>query len=280
MSKFHNKKRNIGIIYEQIIKFISLQLLENKKNEANIAINIIKKYFKEGTQLNKEYKLFKALATTNNVSDNLATSIISEAKRACNYHFDNKQLEIEKSNLIKDLNYSFGKGFIFEQDINNYKTYATIQTLLNEWRDIENSDFERKTEFEIKLHENLTKKQEIQIINNHLNENIKIDKLTFNLMKKIFDEKYNNNLNDNQKQMIHYYTNNENDNLILKFKSIKENSLKNLNDYIENCDNKIIKTKYTNVINNIKTLNENNISKDNLKKFLTLSKLNKELMED
>lgn len=280
MSKFHNKKRNIGIIYEQIIKFISLQLLENKKNEANIAINIIKKYFKEGTQLNKEYKLFKALATTNNVSDNLATSIISEAKRACNYHFDNKQLEIEKSNLIKDLNYSFGKGFIFEQDINNYKTYATIQTLLNEWRDIENSDFERKTEFEIKLHENLTKKQEIQITNNHLNENIKIDKLTFNLMKKIFDEKYNNNLNDNQKQMIHYYTNNENDNLILKFKSIKENSLKNLNDYIENCDNKIIKTKYTNVINNIKTLNENNISKDNLKKFLTLSKLNKELMED
>lgn len=280
MSKFHNKKRNIGIIYEQIIKFISLQLLENKKNEANIAINIIKKYFKEGTQLNKEYKLFKALATTNNVSDNLATSIISEAKRACNYHFDNKQLEIEKSNLIKDLNYSFGKGFIFEQDINNYKTYATIQTLLNEWRDIENSDFERKTEFEIKLHENLTKKQEIQIINNHLNENIKIDKLTFNLMKKIFDEKYNNHLNDNQKQMIHYYTNNENDNLILKFKSIKENSLKNLNDYIENCDNKIIKTKYTNVINNIKTLNENNISKDNLKKFLTLSKLNKELMED
>lgn len=280
MSKFHNKKRNIGIIYEQIIKFISLKLLENKKDEANNAIKIIKKYFKNGTQLQKEYKLFKALATTNNISDNLATSIIKEAKKACNNHFNNKQLEIEKSNLIKDLNYAFGKGTIFEQEINDYKTYATIQTLLNEWRDIDNSDFERKTEFEIKLHENLTKKVEQKQETNIINENIKVDKLTFNLMKKIFDEKYNINLNENQKQLINHFTNNNNDNLISEFKSLKQNSLKNLNNYIKNCDNNFIKSKYQNVINNIHDLNENDISKDNLKKFLTLSKLNNELLEE
>lgn len=280
MSKFHNKKRNIGIIYEQIIKFISLKLLENKKDEANNAIKIIKKYFKNGTQLQKEYKLFKALATTNNISDNLATSIIKEAKKACNNHFNNKQLEIEKSNLIKDLNYAFGKGTIFEQEINDYKTYATIQTLLNEWRDIENSDFERKTEFEIKLHENLTKKVEQKQETNIINENIKVDKLTFNLMKKIFDEKYNINLNENQKQLINHFTNNNNDNLISEFKLLKQNSLKNLNNYIKNCDNNFIKSKYQNVINNIHDLNENDISKDNLKKFLTLSKLNNELLEE
>ncbi len=280
MSKFHNKKRNIGIIYEQIIKFISLKLLENKKDEANNAIKIIKKYFKNGTQLQKEYKLFKALATTNNISDNLATSIIKEAKKACNNHFNNKQLEIEKSNLIKDLNYAFGKGTIFEQEINDYKTYATIQTLLNEWRDIENSDFERKTEFEIKLHENLTKKVEQKQETNIINENIKVDKLTFNLMKKIFDEKYNINLNENQKQLINHFTNNNSNNLISEFKLLKQNSLKNLNNYIKNCDNNFIKSKYQNVINNIHDLNENDISKDNLKKFLTLSKLNNELLEE
>lgn len=280
MSKFHNKKRNIGIIYEQIIKFISLKLLENKKDEANNAIKIIKKYFNNGTQLQKEYKLFKALATTNNISDNLATSIIKEAKKACNNHFNNKQLEIEKSNLIKDLNYAFGKGTIFEQEINDYKTYATIQTLLNEWRDIENSDFERKTEFEIKLHENLTKKVEQKQETCIINENIKVDKLTFNLMKKIFDEKYNINLNENQKQLINHFTNNNNDNLISEFKLLKQNSLKNLNNYIKNCDNNFIKSKYQNVINNIHDLNENDISKDNLKKFLTLSKLNNELLEE
>lgn len=280
MSKFHNKKRNIGIIYEQIIKFISLKLLENKKDEANNAIKIIKKYFKNGTQLQKEYKLFKALATTNNISDNLATSIIKEAKKACNNHFNNKQLEIEKSNLIKDLNYAFGKGTIFEQEINDYKTYATIQTLLNEWRDIDNSDFERKTEFEIKLHENLTKKVEQKQETNIINENIKVDKLTFNLMKKIFDEKYNINLNENQKQLINHFTNNNSNNLISEFKLLKQNSLKNLNNYIKNCDNNFIKSKYQNVINNIHDLNENDISKDNLKKFLTLSKLNNELLEE
>lgn len=281
MSKIHNKKRNIGIIYEQIIQFISLNLLENKKTEANKAINIIKKYFKNGTQLNKEYKLFKALATTKEVSDNLATSIITEAKSACNYHFDNKQLEIEKSNLIKDLNYTFGRGVIFEHNVENYKTYATIQTLLNEWRDKENNNFDRKTEFEIKLHEILTEKREIKNeTQQKLNENLKLDKLTFNLMKKIFDEKYNSQLNESQKQMINYYTNNDDKNLISNFNKIKENSLFNLNNYIEDCNNPILEQKYSNIVKNIKNLNENDISKDNLKKFLTLSKLNKELLEN
>lgn len=277
MSKIHNKKRNIGIIYEQVIQYICKNILEKNEVNAKKGINIIKKNFQEGTQLNKEYKLFKALATTKNISDHLATSIINEAKKACNYHFDNKQLEIEKSNLIKDLNYSFGKGVIFEESIKNYKTYATIQTLLNEWRN--NNNFDRITEFEIKLHESLTEKSVLTETNN-LDQNIKFDKLTHNLMKKIFDQKYNHFLNENQKALIQHYTNDDDKSLIEHCANIKKETINKLDSYISSCDNSILIKKYENVKQNIINLNENNTSKEQLKKFLTLSKLENELNGD
>lgn len=277
MSKVHNKKRNIGIIYEQVVQHICKNILEKNEENAKKGIEIIKNNFKEGTQLNKEFKLFKALATTNNISDHLATSIIKEAKKACNYHFDNKKLEKEKSNLIKDLNYTFGKGVIFEESIKNYKIYATIQTLLNEWRN--NNNFDRITEFEIKLHENLTQKP---VLNEtvDLDKNIKFDKLTHNLMKKIFDQKYNAFLNENQKALIHYYTNDDDNALIEHCRNIKESTIRNLDSYIQKCNNSILIKKYESVKQNIFNLNENNIDKDQLKKFLTLSKLQNELNGD
>ena len=122
MAKVHNKKRNIGIIYEQVIQYICNRLLENDEEVAKKGIAIIKESFKEGTQLNKEYRLFKALVTTKNVSDHLASSIINEAKKACNHHFDNKVLEEEKSSLIHNLNRTFGKGVIFEESVKNYNS--------------------------------------------------------------------------------------------------------------------------------------------------------------
>ena len=96
MAKTHNKKRNIGIIYEQIIQFICKKVMESDEVSSEKAVEIIKENFAKGTQLNKEYKLFKALAKTKNISSPLANSIIFEAKKACNNMFDGKKLEREK----------------------------------------------------------------------------------------------------------------------------------------------------------------------------------------
>ena len=78
MARSHNKKRNVGIIYEQIINYVCNKLMNKEKDKAEVAIKIIKNNFKKDTQLYKEYKLFKALASTHNVSDHLASSIITE----------------------------------------------------------------------------------------------------------------------------------------------------------------------------------------------------------
>ena len=200
MGKSHNKKRNVGIIYEQIINYVTDSLMNKNEQSAEVAISIIKKHFGKNTQLFKEYKLFKALVTTSNISEQLASSIINEAKKACNNMFDSKELEREKSALIKDLNYKLGRGVIFEQKIKNYREYATIQTLLNEWRNPD-KDFSKTTEYEIKLHESLTKAEDKEVY-----ELPKIDRLTRKIMKEMFDRKYNSQLNETQKEMSGLFT--------------------------------------------------------------------------
>jgi len=275
MNRSHNKKRNIGIIYDQIINFACLNILEEKNEVAEEALNIVKKHFRKNTQLFKEYKLFKALATTNGVSEQLANNIINEAKKACNNMFNSSKLEKEKSLLIKDLNYSFGKGVIFEQKVENYRVYATIQTLLNEWRENSNN-FDLVTQYEIVLHENLIKKKK-----NTANKKIQsVDSLTYSLMKEMFTKKYDNILDSDQKEIINLFIMENDDDLIDKITKVKSTCLREINNYFETCSNNILLEKKNVVIDKIDSLKENNTDKDNIEKFLTLIKLKNELLGD
>ena len=272
MSRSHNKKRNVGIIYEQIVLFICNNLLEENKKDAELATNIIGKHFKKNTQLYKEHKLFKALIDTNNVSDQLASSIVTEAKKACNNMFDSKKLEKEKSLLIKDLNYCFGKGKIFEEKIADYRMFATIQTLLNEWRDID-CDFEKTTEYEIKLHRRLTENKK----EDRPNIPIKVDPLTYRIMNKKFNEKYNPILNESQQKLISNFIKDDVDLISDSYRALKESCIKKLDSYVKTCNNNIIVEKNKNIRSKIINLDSNDLTKENLQKFLIIAKLKEEL---
>lgn len=274
MAKIHNKKRNIGIIYEQIIQYICKKSMEKDENIPEVGIKIIKESFRKGTQLNKEYKLFKALANTRGVSSPLANSIIFEAKKACNNMFDSKKLEKEKSVLIKKLNYEFGKGKIFEENIQNYKLYATIQTLLNEWRDPKNASFDLTTKYEIKLHESLTKPLNVEPAKKEL----KVDSLTYKLMNEIFNKKYSQLLNDTQNKLLCYYSANDKDSLTESFAELKSNTNNLLEDYMKSCDNNILKEKYKKIHNQISNLSIEDTTKESLQKYLLLAKLKEEIL--
>lgn len=274
MSK-HNKKRNIGIIYEQIIQFVCKSLMESNNEIAEQGLSIIKEHFKEGTQLNKEYKLFKALSDTKGVSEHLANSIIFEAKKACNHMFDNEKLEREKSSLIKKLNYTFGKGVIFEESVKKYTEYATIQTLLNEWRNPETASFDLTTKYEIKLHESLSSSRQEE---KTITDIPQVDSITYKLMNEIFSKKYSSLLNETQNKILKLYSTERNEELLESFSNLKIKTEMLLENYILKCDNKILKEKYQKVLNNISQLSDSDLSKENLQKYLTLSKLEEELL--
>jgi hypothetical protein len=273
MSK-HNKKRNVGIIYEQIISFVCNKTISGQKEDAKKALNIIKKRFAKGTQLHKEYKLFSALINTKDISSSLSTSIINEAKKASNYHFDEKSLEKEKSLLIKELNYNFGKGVIFEQKVKNYKTYATVQTLLNEWRK-KDRDIQITSLYESKLQEWMTSVEEK--IHTPI---IKVDPLVQKIMKEKFDKKYDNILSSSQKDILSFYFTNKEENeekISRKFNTIKNSALKEMSEYKKSCNNEIILSNFENVNKNIREIDCNLVNETTLKKIMTSLKLIEEI---
>ena len=62
MSKTHNKKRNVGIIYEQLVRKVSEALVEGDMKRADLVLQVIKNNFSQDTELYKEFRLFNALA--------------------------------------------------------------------------------------------------------------------------------------------------------------------------------------------------------------------------
>lgn len=276
MTKSHNKKRNIGIIYDQMISTLCESYIKNDQDSVKKIIEIIKENFKKGTQLQKELQFFNSFLKTRDISSSLSAMIISEAKNACRNHFNQEVLDLEKSKLIKQLNYSFGKGKIFEKKVLNYKMYATIQTLLNEWRK-DNPDFSDIVTYELSLNEWLTSKE--NVINEQKSTFNDIDDITLKLMNDKFNKKYKN-LTETQENLIKNYITSidtNNNKLVEELINLKESTLHLLNQYKNSCDNKYVLDKCDNIFENINNLDCNNLSEDNLKRFLTAAKLKDEL---
>ena len=114
MGKAHNKKRNIGIIYEQLLGYISESIVDKDTKKTKKAVEILKKHFAPGTHLYKEFRLFNALVRTTVSSESLALRILSEARSAAVNH-NPHTLQKEKSSLIRDINKTIDEPSFYKE---------------------------------------------------------------------------------------------------------------------------------------------------------------------
>lgn len=202
-TKSHNKKRNVGLIYELLLKEIAKSTIENNNTNSNKALRILKKYFSSNTELYKEFRLVNSLATTKIVNHTIIPSILNEAKKACR-QINLRLLEDEKTKLIHEINKSFGEEF-FDSHLKEYKTYATIQIIFNNWRS-QNPDLGTLAKFESLLSESLQKEnsnymnEETSLLNSDINK-----RLMLKLMTKKLNEKYSGQFSQKQKDLIKEY---------------------------------------------------------------------------
>jgi len=99
----HNKKRNVGIIYELLVSNMANFLLIDDRSRANKIKEIIESHFHSSTELFKEYRVFKALTKNDYDNDYHAISILSEVKKDFknNPKFLDWILSTDKINHIK-----------------------------------------------------------------------------------------------------------------------------------------------------------------------------------
>jgi hypothetical protein len=202
MNKQHNKKRNTGLIYEFLVRYMARCIIEGNTSSFRKTKRILKKHFKQDTQLYREFRLFNSLVTTTASSREVAKSIVSEARRAAiDYEVD--QLDHEKSLLIKNINYGLKDRLIYEANIPCYTIYATVQTLLNDWRLNRLENIHRTAEYESKAIEWLIKPKPQE----HESELSYSDStnLVLEIARNKLNKKYHGTLNERQKDLIRTY---------------------------------------------------------------------------
>ncbi len=274
MARNHNKKRNVGLIYEQLLRQISICIVEKDEKKLKTIQSILTKHFKPGTELYKEFRLFNALAKTTLPSESLATRVLGEAKRAA-CESNNKKLSREKSALIKEINYSLNDSQFYNQKIPAYREYATIQVLLNDWRN--NGDIMRIAEYESKVHKMLLEEKKDSNLEDHSTS--VVNKITVRLMLEKFNKKYNPFLNEEQTKIIKNYVFFTNEEMNSYLEGLKITTISELQKYRKSCKNQVLLEKIDKVIENINFLNESKAEDDSIAKFLLISKLKEEIKE-
>jgi hypothetical protein len=282
MARSHNKKRNVGIIYELLLRHISDSLINNDKKSAQKALRIVETRFDKATEIYREFRLFNALAKSTVSDTSIAAAILTEAKsaaRRCNV----KQLDREKSLLIRDINHNLRDKSFYYRRVPDYSTMASIQNLLNEWRKDDASDLASVVISESKIVEwLLSEKESNEEIVSGLDENV--DSLVVKIMTEKINNKYSGNLSSTQKRIIKEYVILQSDNdehgaqkYMTGLKSLSQESIESLR---KSTSNKILLEKIDSVAEKIDSLDTSSFSDDTIVKFLMVSDLNDRIEEE
>lgn len=281
-SKSHNKRRNTGLLYEFLVRTISSALVSGDKKRSAIALKILKKHFKPGSELYKEFRLVNALVRTTVSSETVAGSILAEAKAASREH-DSIALDREKSLLIRSINHMLGDDAFYDQHVNEYRTYATVQTLLNDWRSPDR-DLMRLATYEDQLVKWLVSekmKEEDQIMSE---ESSGTSRLLMKVMTKKLNEKYSGVLTDDQRSLVKAYAfaaaNDDPSIVRKKLEEIKVHLLSEIDSYeSEKSDNQYINEKLRDVKARLLQETLDVVDDESVTRFMLYTKLSSELSE-
>jgi hypothetical protein len=199
----HNKKRNTGLVYEFLVRRLSTAMVNKDKGAYQKTLEILKKYYAEGTVLSEEHELFEVVRNTRGVTENAARRILAEVQKQAK-KMDDRRIDIKKSNLIKEINYSFGQDFFAEHRVPEYRLLASIQMVIDRCRgDAMLSESVAKIQLEEGLIQYMTTRGDYSI--KPVATKSEIDTLVMKMMTKRFEEKYAAQLSAPQKILLEKY---------------------------------------------------------------------------
>jgi len=273
--KKHNKKRNAGLVYEFLLRQMIDGVLREDTSYSDRALSIIKRRFKQGTELYREWRLMNALVKTTGVDETVANAIIRETRDAVR-RYDRVRLDREKSALIQEVNHTFGST-TYDRGVPQYKTYATVQTLFDDWRSTGVPNIQRIAEYESKLQQRLTSEASTKLTEQ---PDPQADALVVKLMIEKLNHQYAHKLGPQQRSLLGRYT----------FEGVTESMRRELGklkdevlDLVEKYDvtlNKsdiFTKRKLTEVRDVVRSLDPQTIDDVTLPRFMKLCELKEEL---
>jgi hypothetical protein len=188
----HNKKRNTAFVYEALLREATVASMRGDTKTGDIAVSLIKKHFKNGSLLKRDLDCYQSLAENHVATEKISEKIIIEAKMAQRL-IDPSALFKKQTELIDDVNKELSPS-IFNNYVPNYKNLATISQI-----------------FSGKLSPKKTIVLETQVIEMMCSGPTKVgpaptvDNMVLNAFVDKFNNKYNEDLLDEQKELLSHY---------------------------------------------------------------------------
>ena len=197
----HNKKRNTAFVYEALLREGTVAVLREEHEIKDKIISLIKKHFGANSLLRRDLECYRSLYEAQELDRLTSEKILKEAKEQKN-NINEKELFENQSALISDINKNISSN-VFNNYVPNYKTLATIAQIFSNKLNPKN-----KVILESQLMDRMVSVQE------GAPKPIDVDKVVYNSFVKKFNEKYDNNLLEEQRDLLSYYINSFSDNAL------------------------------------------------------------------
>jgi len=261
----HSKIKNTGILFELLSRQITVDVMNDDGKSR--AVEMLKKFFNEESELGRENQLYQVLLRENYNSTRKAEKLLEVVLRA-REKLQNKKLRTEKYNLIREIKKNYVVEDFFRARIPNYKVYASIyKTFLAETTPIFDPVDEVDSTFSIVEHitRNKTKPRNTDspMITEFKKEDKDLRLLSYQLMVDNFNGKYKS-LNSMQRNLLKEYVNNiSNTNSLREFINNEVAKIKQiLNKILPRVTDDITKIKLTEAIKQTDSLAKGKIVKD------------------
>ena len=275
----HNKIRNTCLLYEFLLRQITLDMLSSDK--PSNAVQIVRERFNENTELGKELALYNILVNKKFNDDKKAEYFINEVISS-RHKLNNSTLKRERYNLIKEIKEKYDLLKFMSSKVRNYKVFASAYKLF-EYSAISPSD---KTESFFNLVECVTTNNKSIKLSETVGKVLPNDEdlriLTYQTLLEKFNSKYSK-LNLPQKNLLRAYINNVSGTSSLKEYIEKEipKIKKGLVTYSKNLQDKVVKIKLKEAVKSInnfcKTTESTNVNDNTVVQMMRYLELLKEL---
>lgn len=206
----HNKKRNIGLLNEFFARYMAAAAVEFRFEDYEKADLLWKKHFRKGSELARELQLFEAIEGARLKDRTIAHQMLAEAKKHANSQ-NQEKLDREKTALLHEINSELDDPEFFTRAVEaeQYRANASIQILLNAWRSKKESpNFSKISHVKEKVVDYMTENRgslppiDGTVLNKTQED---IDQLVINVFCEKVDERYSNQLNEAQKEILGLY---------------------------------------------------------------------------
>ena len=195
----HNKKRNTAFVYEALVREATVSIIKEDAARKDKVVSIIKKHFGADTLLYKDLECYRSLYEEKFPNKQLASRVLNEVKMQKRL-IDPDGLFQQQTELIHDINKDLSPD-LFNNFVPNYRCLATIEQILS---------FKTSPKSKIMLENQIM--DDLIIVKESTTDMPTIDNLTYRQSVKLFNEKYENQLLKEQKNLLTFYVTSFSDN--------------------------------------------------------------------